>query len=349
MPIRVYVELPAIGDDIQDEFNPIPPEAFVEAVDQALAVWQQTLEGTVLFERAATRDSAQLTIRLAGERAPRLGDGRMRLGYVEALVDACRSDGWDPDAERMMVRFELPELVMHLADETGLLPPISVRRLAIHELGHALGMKGHSPSPGDVMYPVLRDATGRDELSLQDANSFLSLYALPNGTHMVDIAPEGQGEDVAPEPPTGPPRFAMAPYVDAQRGFQIGVPVGWTRITEGHGVLLAHGPSWDYDASLRIFVWPAPNVERFLDCCVGDLLAGSWMRGEAWTRVQGRRALRRQVEVASGEYAQEILVIELDGRRVMLVVSESPSAHREVWLPWFRALLGTLEIWEEAG
>ena len=91
------------------------------------------------------------------------------------------------------------------------------------------------------------------------------------------------------------------------------------------------------------------DVERFLDCCVGDLLAGSWMRGEAWTRVQGRRALRRQVEVASGEYAQEILVIELDGRRVMLVVSESPSAHRDVWLPWFRALLGTLEIWEEAG
>ena len=347
MPIPVHVETPVIDDSVQDEFSPIRPEAYVRAVDQALDLWEEAHEGLVRFERVFDPELARLRVRLVGRRAPLMADGVQRLGAAEKLVDACRVEGWDPEAERLDVRFDMPELVVHLADEAGLLPPTIVRRLVVHELGHALGMKGHSPSPGDVMYPVLRDAPGRDELSIQDVNSFVALYALPNGAHFVD-APQADAllPRPPPAPPGGGPPVDKAPYLDPRHGFEINVPRAWVRVEEPHGVFISDGPSWDHDASLRIFVWPSESIEDFMDCCTGALLAEAWYRRSAEREVNGRRVRRLEVEDAAGERARDLRFVELGGGRVIMIVAESPVGFEAAWRPWFDESLRSLTVWE---
>jgi hypothetical protein len=100
----------------------------------------------------------------------------------DALGGACQVEGGDPASGRLDVRFAVRELRVQVADQYGLLLPDQVERIALHELGHALGMRAHSPIPADLMYPVVRDRLPRGELGAEDVNSFLSLYSLPNGT-----------------------------------------------------------------------------------------------------------------------------------------------------------------------
>jgi predicted Zn-dependent protease len=348
MPIRVWVEPPVFDPSVQNEFAPVRAEAYVGAVDQALAVWQDALEGLVAFERVDRRERASLHIDLIGREAPLVEGGRRRLGAAEKLVDACRTTGWDPDADRLQVRFDLLELVIHLADDSGLLPPTIVRRLVVHELGHALGMRGHSPSPGDVMYPELSDAPGRDELSIQDVNSFVALYSVPNGAHFVD-APQSAAAAPRPPPvpPSGGPQVDKAPYVDVAHGFELSVPQSWIRIEEPHGVFFSDGPTWDHDASLRIFVWPSPSIEAFMACCTRELLATVWYRHSEELDLDGHRALRLMVEDDAGERASDLLIVELDDRRVMLIATECPTGYEDAWRPWFDESLATLEVWDD--
>jgi len=49
----------------------------------------------------------------------------------------------------------------------------------LHEMGHALGLAGHSPNKTDVMYP--HSNAERRELSERDRATLRALYAKPNG------------------------------------------------------------------------------------------------------------------------------------------------------------------------
>ncbi len=50
----------------------------------------------------------------------------------------------------------------------------------LHEMGHALGLGGHSPNPADVMYGRA-NADARPELTERDRATLRALYAKPNG------------------------------------------------------------------------------------------------------------------------------------------------------------------------
>lgn len=50
----------------------------------------------------------------------------------------------------------------------------------LHEMGHALGLGGHSPEAGDVMYRSVKTET-RATLSDRDRATLRALYARPNG------------------------------------------------------------------------------------------------------------------------------------------------------------------------
>lgn len=74
-----------------------------------------------------------------------------------------------------------------LTDEI-LLPPTRRQALGTHEIGHALGIRGHSDNPLDIMHgtvPVL------DIITRRDANTMVSLYRLArDGT---PYPPAGRG------------------------------------------------------------------------------------------------------------------------------------------------------------
>lgn len=49
-----------------------------------------------------------------------------------------------------------------------------MRNVCLHEVGHALGLQGHSPFPDDIMYPQLG---AQDGISARDVNTLLTLYS----------------------------------------------------------------------------------------------------------------------------------------------------------------------------
>lgn len=69
-------------------------------------------------------------------------------------------------------------VTLAVADPGGRpLSAAQVRAIAMHEIGHALGLP-HSGDPGDVMYPTVR----RPVLSTRDRSTASLLYALPPGS-----------------------------------------------------------------------------------------------------------------------------------------------------------------------
>ena len=153
-PLRTFVEAPEVPED--DEIGRRPPSAeYVAAAERALEIWERDLDGRVAFTAAPSAAEAALVIRLIGERAPVPGPGVKVLGTTP-VRDACRVVG-PGDETRVEVEFSIPELRVYIADEFGPLLPDQVEKLVLHEVGHALGMREHSPIPADLMYAVARD------------------------------------------------------------------------------------------------------------------------------------------------------------------------------------------------
>ncbi|MFP8873619.1 MAG: matrixin family metalloprotease [Myxococcota bacterium] len=345
MPLAVFIEHPEIPDSLQDEFYRVESTGYVDAVQEALQLWQDEMEGLVRFRRVADPAEANLRIRLRAEKAPLPVPEKEVLGTT-ALLDACQASRWDPDSERLDVRFAVPEIELFLADRHGLLMADQVGRVAAHELGHALGMNGHSPNPADLMYPIVRDRTIVEGLSVDDVNSFVSLYRLPNGSHYAQVPPGDPTPPPPPRPPTGGVRLEVAPHVDPRLGFDLKTPEGWLRTETPHGVFTANGPGWDHDVALEIVIWPSPTVEDFHRRFVEGLLEGSWLRRRGPVQVAGRRAIRTEIEDAPGQHAESFSVLEIPGDRVMLIHTTSPAEGSDAWRPWFDATLASLHLWD---
>jgi Matrixin/Bacterial Ig domain len=82
---------------------------------------------------------------------------------------------------------------------------IDVYSVALHELGHALGL-GHTDTPGDVMYPYYRHGM---QLSVHDIGAVQTLYGAP-GT-----APVQTGAITVSPTPAAPSKTAPAPATAA--------------------------------------------------------------------------------------------------------------------------------------
>jgi predicted Zn-dependent protease len=90
--------------------------------------------------------------------------------------------GWKIDGKRLDLQTDglavvVPPQVMMGVDEKLY---EFIKAIAIHEMGHSLGMLGHSDSPRDIMYPQMLPTT-RAELSERDLQTIDALYRLPNG------------------------------------------------------------------------------------------------------------------------------------------------------------------------
>jgi len=341
MPLRVAVPPVAIPQGLQDEFWPRDSAAFEAAVAEALELWERELEGLVRFEEAASSEDADLTVHLVAAQAPLSDADRTLLGRTR-LDDACTVRGFDADAERFDVRFRVAELEIYLADQHGLLAVDQIHRIALHEIGHALGMRGHSPIPADVMYEVARDRLQvAGGLSPQDVNSFVSLYRLPNGAIYRRVKPGAQAP--APARP-GPPQLALAPTVDARHGYRLRLPEGWTYFDTQHGVVGVDGVTWDYRASIQIAVQRYATVEQFLERYGAYYLSRGAVAEPVELRVDGRVAYQSEIVLRDAPRIEQVTLIEVGDGRVLVVTADCPRGEFDAYRPWFDAVLATLRI-----
>ena len=281
MPLPVHVAAPEIPDSLQDEFELHGSAGYVAAVDRALATWEREMEGLVRFRRVDDPAEARIEIALRGEAAP-VATRSARCSAARGSRTPVSSTGRDPDAERLRVRFEVGPLTIYVADEFGLLSQDQVEWIALHEIGHALGMRAHSPIPADLMYEVVRDRVlVREGLSLEDVELLRVALPLPNGT----IYARGRRLTGAPPtapPPTGPPMLALAPHVDSRHGFRVRLPYGWMRVETAQGVAAVDGVTWDYSASYQVVVSGQPTLDAYLE------RYGAWYAGRGQVLGRGR-------------------------------------------------------------
>jgi predicted Zn-dependent protease len=345
-PLAVHVSVPAIPDGLQDEFDPIAPAAYRAAVEFALDAWERDLEGLVRFQLVERESRADLRIQLLAERAPRPEPSVEVLGRI-SMDGACRL-GDELDSDRFEASFEAHSLLIYLADAHGLLNPDQVGTVALHEVGHALGMRGHSPIRADVMYPMARDnplVRGPSDL---DVNSFVSLYGIPNGTVYLRTAP-GEEPERRTRPPSGPPLLAPAPHVDARFGYQLRLPLGWQRLETERGMIAADGLAWDYAATFQVIVRGYATVQEYLDRHEAAHVGSGRLVEDSVLRVAGRPARRLLVEGRAGPMMEELTFIQVGDGRVVVVIADCALRSYAAYRPWFSAVLGSLEIRSLAG
>jgi hypothetical protein len=134
-------------------------QAWLEAVEAALASWGEL----VPIQRVNQPERAQVRIL---RRRPPLRGGRASHGRAELQLVVAQRDG-----QRQLE----PQVVVQISPGQR---ASAMQATALHELGHALGLWGHSETPGDAMAAV-PGAMPVLELSARDRATFLWLQQQP--------------------------------------------------------------------------------------------------------------------------------------------------------------------------
>jgi len=128
-------------------------QRWFQAVSQALVTWQQHLPITVVDQP----ERAQVLVER--RRPPRLNNRASHGRAVLELLEVQRSERWQLE----------PKVTVLISPGQA---QTEIQATALHELGHAFGLWGHSDQAGDAMAvspgarPVLQ-LSGRDRATLQ--------------------------------------------------------------------------------------------------------------------------------------------------------------------------------------
>ncbi|MYB96503.1 tetratricopeptide repeat protein [Candidatus Poribacteria bacterium] len=184
MPIQVYI-------------SPILKESpYLPEIRYAMQEWHTASEGDIRFEETETPQNADIRVSW-GHSGLHTDFQDMRLGSAELtrLKDTKQMVVQDPaDASPP---FTVEVILMLEGDGTiGELSQKEMRTVCLHEFGHAIGLWGHSPHPGDISYPT---ATAQHP-STRDITTLRELYNTPLNTPQHDIAIQVLKSEIAAKP-----------------------------------------------------------------------------------------------------------------------------------------------------
>lgn len=172
MPVSVYIAAPSVPERLQ--------RIYIADVEHALDQWAGCSEGQLHFKQV---DSEDADIRIYWSDEPLTGEA-------------------DPLGEASLVRFDsgefYVEVVILLQEKPSLKPSVhrELKAVILHELGHAIGLWGHSSESDDIMY---RRSTAIHP-TRRDKNTLLRLLSAPPDSPFHETAIAELRADISKSP-----------------------------------------------------------------------------------------------------------------------------------------------------
>jgi tetratricopeptide (TPR) repeat protein len=153
MPIRVHIAPVPMGIE--------GVETYLESFRYAMREWEAAADGRIQFQEVEAIDNADIRVQWQRSGLTQITD--TALGKTELTRFS------ETDFEVGMV------LALRERGSAALLPPEKMRTVCLHELGHAIGLWGHSPDSASVLFfaATAQRPTDRDRATL------LKVYAAP--------------------------------------------------------------------------------------------------------------------------------------------------------------------------
>ncbi len=159
MPLHIFIK----SDDTTDGFRPV----FVTLLEQAFSEWSAGAQNRLSFELTNDPDKAQI---LCGWTSDKNDMTKLTEGGHALVI---------PEGHNIQ-RVQITILTKTIADKD--LSDQFFKRVALHEIGHALGITDHSPNPTDMMYGNPPFNTINCTLTDRDKNTLIALYSLDQET-----------------------------------------------------------------------------------------------------------------------------------------------------------------------
>ena len=166
-PLKVYIENP---DAV--------PEYYIDKLFKAMDQWEEST-GFVKFERTNDKNNAQIILKYTDIDTSKCSDARVcayAVAYTEPVLSAANN-------------LKYFNFIFHKTNPWGEnFSPAEVYNTSLHELGHTLGIMGHSDNPNDIMYETNERA--RDVYSVYRSDSqYLSMRDLRTIALLYSLAP----------------------------------------------------------------------------------------------------------------------------------------------------------------
>lgn len=148
MPVRVYIE----------------ESPFKDIVKSAFQTWENGSKGILSFSYTTNKEKAQIEVTFKDK----LENASTKKSYISGLTKPYYKGNNLIKAEITLLSTN-PNSQQQLSKE-------NVYATALHEIGHAVGIKGHSQNPSDIMYAS--GAGFKKTLSLRDYNTVKKVYQI---------------------------------------------------------------------------------------------------------------------------------------------------------------------------
>lgn len=157
LPLKVYITNGAGVPGFRPAYRQILIDAFNE--------WSQVSQGKIAWQLVSSVHEADIACTFRG--TPRSNDDGVEGGRTSTTIVTDRQGREFIESARM-------ELLTRLHGVS--IDDSEFRKAALHEVGHALGLQGHSSTRTDIMYFAVANSQ-RPYLQSRDINTLLKLYA----------------------------------------------------------------------------------------------------------------------------------------------------------------------------
>lgn len=159
MPIKVFIADGKSVTGYREEFTTVLKEAFEE--------WAAATEGKVQVQYISDPAAAGIDVRWTDNPKDLLNPAEGGQALVFPSVNG----------RIMQVKVQL---LTRLVNSPNPLSKEALKQMCLHEIGHSLGLLGHSSDPGDAMFSSVNFEAPHPVLSDRDKKTIQSLYSAPD-------------------------------------------------------------------------------------------------------------------------------------------------------------------------